>query len=460
MISRRKALAGTITALASTSRRARAQGGSTRLFPENLRKDLDAIWLTLHEISPNPFQSSEAGTVENLYRQIRARITAPMSVRDAWMTIAPLLGALNDGHVALGFPGLMNKAPHYFPVTFTVDELSGNLIVERDRSGILPPGTHVLYIENISAAEYLDTTTRAFGGQTSALIRSRVSRAGAWTSVALFGVKAAYLLRWRDRAGIEHESLIPAPNTAQSLPHTAPYSFRWAANDVGLIEYRRCEDLSRFRAFLDETFTSLQFKAAKALIIDIRRNSGGDSELANWLWCYAQSRPFKQFGGEIVRSNAIIKADYGQDKYTRYYGPKAWSAPIGEVISFTEGPSDGLVLPKPLPCRFSGPVYLLISPATFSSGMACALAAKDYGLATIIGQETGEPATGSGLLYEFHTPNISFPVYLTTACFLAPKSHPSRQGVVPDIIVPSNTVYDLFANRDTALEKALTLIKN
>ncbi|WP_161630864.1 hypothetical protein [Asaia sp. SF2.1] len=111
------------------------------------------------------------------------------------MTIAPLLGALNDGHVALGFPGLMNKAPHYFPVTFTVDELSGNLIVEHDRSGILPPGTHVLYIENISAAEYLDTTTRAFGGQTSALIRSRVSRTGAWTSAALFGVKAAYLLR-------------------------------------------------------------------------------------------------------------------------------------------------------------------------------------------------------------------------------------------------------------------------
>jgi len=91
--------------------------------------------------------------------------------------------------------------------------------------------------------------------------------------------------------------------------------------------------------------------------------------------------------------------------------------------------------------------------------MACALAAKDYGLATIIGQETGEPATGSGLLYEFHTPNIGFPVYLTTARFLAPKSHPSRQGVVPDIIVPSHTAYDLFANRDTALEKALTLIK-
>lgn len=61
-----------------------------------------------------------------------------------------------------------------------------------------------------------------------------------------------------------------------------------------------------------------------------------------------------------------------------------------------------------------GRVYLLTSAGTFSSGMSCATAAKDYGLATIVGEETGEPVVSAGELFEFHTPNVGLLVFLTT----------------------------------------------
>jgi len=457
-ITRRKALTVSAAGLALTGRVAAADGDEPLLNPCALQGDLDAIWSTLLEVSPDPFQSSDRQGVTDLFHHARSRITSPITAREAWLAISPVLGALNDGHVAVGFPGALNEAPHRFPLSFAVDQPTGHLLVDYDRTGTVAAGSHVIAIEGVSAGDYLRTTMRAFGGQTPVLTRSRVSGAGAWTSIALFGVKPTYHVRWRDQAGVERNSAISTFSIKPGQHSGEPYEFRWVAPGVGLIDYRRCEDLSRFHAFLDETFKQLQSNGARALVIDIRHNSGGNSTLNNLLWCYAQARPFKQFGGKIVRSNAMLKAAYGEEKYVRYYGHEAWQARDGVVISSAETATSGLVVPGPLAVRFAGPVYLLISPRTFSSGMACALAAKDYGLATIVGQETGEPAVGTGELFKFVTPNTGFPVYLTTALFLAPKPHPTGQGVVPDVIVPANMVAAQVVGQDPVLEKALALI--
>ena len=62
-------------------------------------------------------------------------------------------------------------------------------------------------------------------------------------------------------------------------------------------------------------------------------------------------------------------------------------------------PNGDLNVPGPLAVRFTGPVYLLISAQTFSSAMSCAAAAKDYGLATIVGEETGESVNSTGEVF-------------------------------------------------------------
>ena len=137
----------------------------------------------------------------------------------------------------------------------------------------------------------------------------------------------------------------------------------------------------------------------------------------------------------------------------KLYGEQAWAAPEGAIIRQEVDPTQELVVPGPLAVRFTGPVYLLISAGTFSSGMSCALAAKDYGLATIVGQETGEPVNGTGELYALTTPNLKLQAFLTTKLFLAPKPHPNGQGVVPDVYVgeETNCAYDPVLERTLAL---------
>jgi C-terminal processing protease CtpA/Prc len=90
--------------------------------------------------------------------------------------------------------------------------------------------------------------------------------------------------------------------------------------------------------------------------------------------------------------------------------------------------------------------------------MSCALAAKDYGLATIVGQETGEPVIGTGELYAAVTPNLHLQAYLTTKVFLAPKYHPNAQGVVPDVPVAASDT-DVTVGHDPVLKRTLAMIE-
>ncbi|MBV8602750.1 MAG: hypothetical protein JO359_14380, partial [Candidatus Eremiobacteraeota bacterium] len=110
--------------------------------------------------------------------------------------------------------------------------------------------------------------------------------------------------------------------------------------------------------------------------------------------------------------------------------------------------------PSNNPLRYSGPVYLLIGTQTFSSALLCAVAARDYGLATIVGEETGEPVNSTGEVYPGHSPQLGLLFGFTTKFFTGPKPRPDMQGVLPDVrIVPTRE--DIVAGRDPVLAYAV-----
>ncbi|HEX8828667.1 MAG TPA: S41 family peptidase, partial [Xanthobacteraceae bacterium] len=287
---------------------------------------------------------------------------------------------------------------------------------------------------------------------------SRVRTAGAWTAIAMFGDRASYGVSWTTLEGAVRTAAIAAPAHWQHAPSTAPYAYSTLQDGkVGLIDYRACEDLARFKQFMTATLQQIRQAPIQALIVDIRRNGGGDSDLNDVLWTSVSNKPFKQFGGAIEKASDRLKREYGREKYVAIYGERAWSAPNGTILQLGTDPSEGLTVPGPVANRYAGPVYLLISTATFSSAMSCALAAKDYGLATLVGEETGEPATSTGELYTAVAPATKLAADLTTKVLLAPRPQPDDQGVVPDFTV-ATTPADIAAGRDPVMERALAMI--
>lgn len=430
-----------------------------RFTPEQVRGDLDAIWSALLDVGPQPFRTADRMAVEALYKATRAAIAQPMSIREAWIVIAPVLGALNDGHVGLGFPNPLDQVPRLFPLRFVLSS-SNDVIVIGDRTGVVPIGSRLVSVEGISSARFRALTPAAFGGQTPTLHRKRVSMAGTRTAVALFGDRPTYRVRWAN----EHGAMIAAsiPQHAFIRSGSTPQLYTYATlrgGSIGYIDYRSCEDLAGFKQFLATTFSTIRENPVQALIIDIRKNGGGHSDLNDVLWTYLTTKPFKQFGGMIEKSCDRLKHEYGLRKYVEIYGVKAWFAPNGTILESGTDPNADLIGPVSQPLRYHGPVYLLISAETFSSAMSCALAAKDYGLATIVGEETGEPVNSTGEVYTETAPATGLRAYLTTKVFLAPKPHPSDQGVVPDVVV-ATTPEDIATRRDPVLERTLAMISS
>ena len=269
MITRRVMVSSTGACLTGLGLPARAETSEQSFSAEVVQEDLNTIWSALHEVSPDPFRAAQPSLVQAAFRRARAGLGTPMTMRAAWLHIAPVLGSLNDGHVALGFDDTLNRAAQRFPLHFSTNEQSDLLLVNRDRTGVIPSNSRVISVEGISAAEFLRTTLGAFSGQTPALARWRVGASGAWTAVALFGAKPSYRVRWIEASGTERAAAIVAGAPTVHRAPSEPYSFRWLRKGVGLIDSRRCEDLERFRSFLITTFTALKSGSSTALIIDI-----------------------------------------------------------------------------------------------------------------------------------------------------------------------------------------------
>lgn len=116
-----------------------------------------------------------------------------------------------------------------------------------------------------------------------------------------------------------------------------------------------------------------------------------------------------------------------------------------------------LVEPRPVRNRYTGPVYLITSEATFSSGMMCAIAAKEYGLATLVGAQIAEPIDTTGEVFGFMMRRLGLQVGIPTAIERGPKPTKRGVGVIPN--VPIVAPADEASKVDYVLEKTLELIR-
>ena len=145
---------------------------------------------------------------------------------------------------------------------------------------------------------------------------------------------------------------------------------------------------------------------ADALIVDLRRNGGGDPAMVALVCSYL-------FEGEPVHLNDLY---YRRNNETRQYWTHAW-------------------VPGK---RFGGskPVYVLTSERTFSGAEEFSYNLKNLKRATLIGATTGGGANpGDMFKVDQH-----FAVFIPTGRAISPVTHTNWEGtgVAPDIAVPAD----------------------
>jgi len=177
------------------------------------------------------------------------------------------------------------------------------------------------------------------------------------------------------------------------------------AGDVGYIELIGFPPRQSFKPVIDRAMAVL--KGSKALIIDDRRNGGGDPAAVD----YAVS----------------------------FFVPPARHLHINDIVIRTAGTTDFTrqeMNSEPTPVSFAGiPIYVLTSHQTFSGGEEFAYDVKTLRLGKIVGEvtggganPTGPVALGNGLVALIPFGRSENPIT---------KTNWEGRGVQPDILVPA-----------------------
>lgn len=333
-------------------------------------------------------------------------VTPPVELRKQLWSQPSLRTRLVEGHVVV--VAVYDDVKEHFGVR-TGDELieiDGTPAREYSRENVRP-------YQFASTKQDLDTKayeTRLLAGAEGSIVSLRLGRPDG----------SQYACRLRRLWGEERKSVVPpvAPMTHARVGKAGEIVC------VMLNTFNTPETADQFETAFGE------LSQARAMILDVRENGGGNSSVG---W-----RILKLLTSEAFESSTW---------YTRQYLPsyRAWDQPEGRFgRSASMIPPDGKRL-------YEGPVVVLTSPRTYSAAEDFCVSFRSMKRGLILGEPTGG-STGQPL-------RLQLPGGVSASVCTKRDRFPDGTefvgvGIQPDVaVVP--TLSDLRAGRDSALEAAI-----
>jgi hypothetical protein len=424
--------------------------------PAELGEDTRQFFDFLEEIHPDAYRDISKEEMDARRQAMIAGLEGPLTRRQFQPRLAILVAGLGDGHTSVYLPleefwAAEDGAAKAFPMDLAWRE--GELIVRRTcvvtEGGELGPGARVLAIDGRPAPEIFQGFLAQVSGETEPSRVGSVERnfsARLW----LAGLRAPYRTKIASAIDPSHVfemdlSGMPygAVQRGEAPPAGAPWRLERRADGVAVLTIDTvARDLDEFEDFLEPTFESLAQEPPSALIVDLRRNGGGDSRLGDELLQYLSDRPWRQAARKEWKSSAPLKRHlksllpawirWMPLQYVHPVGRKLWNTPEGQIAVFEEERQQ----PRQEALRYRGPLAWLIGPGTFSSAMGLAAGAEDCGRGLLVGAETGGAANGFGEVIPFRLKHTQLGAQISTAFIVHEGGDRNlRGGVQPNLVV-------------------------
>lgn len=417
--------------------------------------DIDTLLYTLTEVHPNLHDKVSVSSLNDKIVNLKAGLQDSVSAIELYGRVAPIIAQLGDAHTTMVLPyrEIMIKAGKYVPVYPTIDSNTGRMYVKASVGNAVPYDSEILSINGRSAKEMVGKMLNFVGGEREFFRLTMIDN----NVMGLFHLLFAsdtYTITYREPnsftppsgdgeltvtlqavdANALNAGLVLSPKIQKLMAEhggNAPYTFRILnEKKVAVMNFDACMDVNGMQAFADSMFTTLRQHDIKDLIIDVRYNGGGNSNVGDVLLKYIAQKSFAQYGKTLVKVTPTTIALTGN----RYEKPDTHIIP--------ENPASRKE-PLPESQRFNGNVYLLTSHTTFSSASSFAWAFQEAGCGTVIGEETGGMSVHYGDVISFKLPNSGLAVNVSHKRFWLPGADENDiHGVIPDIICPQDEALD------------------
>jgi hypothetical protein len=218
-----------------------------------------------------------------------------------------------------------------------------------------------------------------------------------------------------------------------------------------------------WKAALESGFEDLESRGAQALVLDLRDNEGGTDEVGRVILAHLSAQEILL--PEIARRVRYRRVPDALAPHLDTWDPsfKDWGAAAVEDGSGSyrlqrKEDAEGVV--RPAPRRFRGRVIVLTSAVNSSATFAFLQAARQAGLATLVGQTTGgnQRGTNGGAFFFLRLPRSGVEVDVPLIGY-DPVGTPPDAGLEPDVrVIP--TAGDIAAGRDAELEAARAAMRS
>lgn len=214
--------------------------------------------------------------------------------------------------------------------------------------------------------------------------------------------------------------------------------------DIPNFAYGSYED---YRQFIDRFFA--KHKKKEALVIDLRRNPGGNGPWGYYMLDYIAESSYKIIEKFEFKVSDVFK----KSQYRSKAGNRWKSAKNGIYIQTS---ANKIRNPQIKRKRFRGKTFLLISNNTNSAGVVTAAIFKYKKMGTIIGQETAGRILFNSDPVSVRLPKTKFNAQIPVAIYALP-GHPPDRGVIPDIIT-KYSIEDIKSGLDKEMDKVKELL--
>ena len=439
---------------------------SSKIAKQLLKEDMLYWQKVMEESHVNPYHAISKKQLAQLQENILAELPDSVTHFEACFAISRLVGALDEGHLGFATNKVSDSLYAYHSVRFPYllfDIDNGALVVQRDLSVVnkLPAFSRINEINGIPVQQLYDKYAKLYGGlepwrrlQVKNNIRKLLYMDGI---VSPFRIKATVneqtLEFTTDGYTYRQADSISKLIVAELSVPAKPFSVSFPGNNIALIEFNNMNGKLRdsFDVFLRNTFQQVKKKNISGLIIDLRKNGGGDSGLGDMLIGYISGKEYRNASGMKMRISSHSKA------YAALVGAEDpfRKTKNGKLYSYK---STRLIEPAKNDLRYTGKTAVLIGTGTFSSANMLTNAIKDYQLVTLIGESTAEPANDFGEIFPFMLPHTCIVATASIKMFMrANGDEKDFTGIKPDIEVV-NTLSDIQQKKDRVMERAVQWI--
>ncbi|HEV7781861.1 MAG TPA: S41 family peptidase [Chitinophagaceae bacterium] len=476
----------------SVSSRAQSTTDSSfhRLFTvKELREDMLVLKDSLYLIHPALSRYNSRQTLEAAFQTAYKKIDRPMPLAQFYGIMAPVIGKVGDIHTTLEFPdeyfGWLTTGTKLLPLDIRI--INGKIFIAGNNSSdsTVRTGAEIIKINDQPAQKILKTMESYFSGEghNTTLKSRRVEQRLAFLYHIAFGFSKEFKIQYTGKSGVTITKTVTAlpfsdikanrlknktsypglgslfvqpPFLVLSLlkeKQTAVLTIKWFQNDVlqGSGE--------QFKPFIDSAFLEIKKAGVKNFIIDTRRNEGGESENAGYLYSYLTDRPFGFL--DYMETNKIIyERDHTRGVNYSYIKETGKYRTRDSLALFISPQFFGLNKQQPQPNNFKGNVWVLADGITTSAATQFISLVKLNKRGLLIGEEVpGSLYGGSGRGYAyFLLPNTWIFVMISHyRVGMAGATNKTDQTLIIPDHKATITIEDLLNGKDTEMKLALRL---